>query len=322
MTEATGGITMTPPGEYEDDSVGIPLARRDRAAQRGGRAPGPRGRTSRGISTTRRIPEEGYWLKTGDIFHQRPSGHYEIVDRIKDIYKNSRGQTVAPAAVERLMDGVPGIRRTFLVGDGRDDNVLLIVPDRDDPVLAASPSPEDTDEYFRQIITTANRESGALRACRQLRSCSTAISRRARDELTPKGTLRRKVIEQHFAEDRSTASTRRASWSSEHARLQGPRSPAGSTATSASWRRPSSPRADGLFNRRTEALLPLWRHRWPGERERPDRRPRLPHWRATMRRPGGLRPPAPAVGRKPVPGRLLSVQGGVGPAPGGASRPR
>ncbi len=25
MTEATGGITMTPPGEYEDDSVGIPL---------------------------------------------------------------------------------------------------------------------------------------------------------------------------------------------------------------------------------------------------------------------------------------------------------
>jgi long-subunit acyl-CoA synthetase (AMP-forming) len=25
MTEATGGITMTPPGEYVDDTVGIPL---------------------------------------------------------------------------------------------------------------------------------------------------------------------------------------------------------------------------------------------------------------------------------------------------------
>lgn len=25
MTEATGGITMTPPGEYMDDTTGLPL---------------------------------------------------------------------------------------------------------------------------------------------------------------------------------------------------------------------------------------------------------------------------------------------------------
>ncbi|MCG6926012.1 MAG: AMP-binding protein, partial [Acidobacteria bacterium] len=198
MTEATGGITMTPPGEYEDDSVGLPL-------------PGVTARLSeqgelqvRGPYIARYLDEPGdddgeHWLKTGDIFHRRPSGHYQIVDRIKDIYKNSRGQTVAPAAVERLMDGVPGIRRTFLVGDGRDYNVLLIVPDRDDPVLAASPSPESANEYFRQIITTANRELAPYE-----RVVNFALLDRdfeaARDELTPKGTLRRKVIEEHFAE--------------------------------------------------------------------------------------------------------------------------
>jgi long-subunit acyl-CoA synthetase (AMP-forming) len=197
MTEATGGITMTPPGEYEDDSVGIPL-------------PGITARLSeegelqvRGPYVARYLDEaedhgQEHWLKTGDIFHRRPSGHYEIVDRIKDIYKNSRGQTVAPAAVERLMDGVPGIRRTFLVGDGRDDNVLLIVPDREDPVLAASPTAESTGEYFRQIITTANRELAPYE-----RVVNFALLDRdfeaARDEVTPKGTLRRKVIERNFA---------------------------------------------------------------------------------------------------------------------------
>jgi len=54
----------------------------------------------------------------GDIFVRRPSGHFEIVDRLKDVYKNTRGQTVAPAAVERRLADVPGVKRAFLVGDG------------------------------------------------------------------------------------------------------------------------------------------------------------------------------------------------------------
>jgi long-subunit acyl-CoA synthetase (AMP-forming) len=251
MTEATGGITMTPPGEYEDDSVGIPL-------------PGITARLSevgelqvRGPYVARYLdepadPEGEHWLKTGDIFHQRPSGHYEIVDRIKDIYKNSRGQTVAPAAVERLMDGVPGIRRTFLVGDGRDYNVLLIVPDRDDPVLAASPSPEDADEYFRQIITTANKELAPYE-----RVVNFALLARdfeaARDELTPKGTLRRKVIEQHFAETIDGLYQKSfVELEHEGLRIRVPRwfyRDLGVLETAI------EPGADGLFNRRTETLL-------------------------------------------------------------------
>jgi long-chain acyl-CoA synthetase len=198
MTEATGGITMTPPGEYEDDSVGIPL-------------PGITARISpegelqiRGPYVARYLDEpegenpEG-WLATGDIFQRRESGHYEIVDRIKDIYKNSKGQTVAPAAVERCLADVPGIRRTFLVGDGRDYNVLLIVPDRTDPVLSAAASEEEVDEYFRQVITTANKELAPYE-----RVVNFALLPRdfeaERGELTAKGTLRRKVIEEHFAE--------------------------------------------------------------------------------------------------------------------------
>ena len=53
MTEATGGITMTPPGEYEEGSVGLPLPgiRAASARATSWRSPGP---TSRAISTSPR----------------------------------------------------------------------------------------------------------------------------------------------------------------------------------------------------------------------------------------------------------------------------
>ena len=129
MTEAMGGITMTPPGEYEDGSVGIPL-------------PGLRARLSPLGELEIAGPYVGHYVdeppptprraSTGSrpatSSCSRPSGHFEIVDRVKDVYKNTRGQTVAPAAVERRLADVPGVKRAFLVGDGRDHNVAADRP--------------------------------------------------------------------------------------------------------------------------------------------------------------------------------------------------
>jgi len=198
MTEATGGITMTPPGEYEDNTVGIPL-------------PGVRCRLTEegelqisGVYVARYLdepeqPGEGeYWLSTGDIFQERPSGYLEIVDRIKDIYKNSRGQTVAPRRVEQKFVNVPGIKTTFLVGDGRDYNVLLIVRDPTDPVLFSMPGEESLREYYHQIVTAANGDLAPYE-----RVVNFAVLERDfdadRGELTPKGSFRRKRIEENFA---------------------------------------------------------------------------------------------------------------------------
>jgi len=135
MTEATGGITMTPPGEYEDMSVGTPLPGLTARLSEEGELQISGHYVARYLGDPAPHPSEEYWLPTGDIFRVRDSGHYEIVDRIKDIYKNSKGQTVAPGAIEQKLAPVPGIARSFLVGDGREYNVLLIVPDLDDPVL-------------------------------------------------------------------------------------------------------------------------------------------------------------------------------------------
>ena len=42
------------------------------------------------------------WFYSGDIFKEE-NGYYFIIDRKKDIYKNSRGQTIAPQKIENLL---------------------------------------------------------------------------------------------------------------------------------------------------------------------------------------------------------------------------
>jgi long-subunit acyl-CoA synthetase (AMP-forming) len=183
MTEAAGGITMTPPSEYEEGSVGVLL-------------PGIEGRLSpigelevagpyvaRYLDDPAPLPGEKRWLATGDVFVRRPSGHFEIVDRVKDIYKNTRGQTVAPAAVERRLADVPGVKRAFLVGDGRDHNVLLIVPDRSDAAVAGA-TPDAEEAYFTQLVAAVNR---AVATPERVVRFARRPGLRPERELTPKG---------------------------------------------------------------------------------------------------------------------------------------
>jgi long-subunit acyl-CoA synthetase (AMP-forming)/predicted GNAT family acetyltransferase len=201
MTEATGGVTMTPPGEYVDGTVGTPLPgiRIRFGAQGELEIAGPYVARhideSGSISIPPQDPSEDHWLATGDLFRAHPGGYLEIVDRIKDIYKNNRGQTIAPRRVERKFEGVPGIRRAFLVGDRRDSNVLLIVPDRGDKVLQG---PENSvREYLHQIVASANADLASFE-----RVVNFAVLERdfdvAHSELTAKGSYRRRTIEENF----------------------------------------------------------------------------------------------------------------------------
>ncbi|HPF71190.1 MAG TPA: AMP-binding protein, partial [Candidatus Krumholzibacteria bacterium] len=205
MTEGTGGLTMTPPDEYEENSVGIPL-------------PGVKVKFGdedelniAGVYIARYLPEEGepgclaveqpesdeHWLATGDLFRITPGSQMEIIDRVKDIYKNNRGQTIAPRRVESLFEGVPGIRRTFLAGDGRSYNTLLIVPDEADPVLAALAGEQARREYYHRLVTAANGDLAPFERVVNFAVLDRDLDE-AHGELTPKGSLKRKAIEANF----------------------------------------------------------------------------------------------------------------------------
>jgi long-chain acyl-CoA synthetase len=204
MTEATGGITMTIPGNYQDDSTGVALPGVETQLTKEGElilsghyiaqyledaGPGDK------------IPfpgtSEPNWIHTGDIFQIDGFGNHKIIDRLKDIYKNSKGQTVAPRTVEMKFEGVPGIKNSFLVGDGRAYNTLLIVPDNDDPILKADQVKKSPREYFQKIIISANKTLAPYE-----RVINFELLRRdfSSDfgEITPKKSFNRKVIESNF----------------------------------------------------------------------------------------------------------------------------
>ncbi len=208
MTEATGGITMTPPGDYVDNSTGKALPGVYTRLKKNGELEisghyiaryledAPPGST---IPYPSENPEENYWLPTGDIFTISPDGHHEIVDRVKDIYKNNKGQTIAPRTIEQKFNGVPGVRHAFLVGDARPFNVLLIDPDREDTVVKSQTDEESLRKYFHQIVQTANK--GVAPYERVVNFC--VLDRHfseEKKELTPKGSFNRKNIERNFAE--------------------------------------------------------------------------------------------------------------------------
>ena len=208
MTEATGGITMTPPGAYQKNSTGIMLPGVYAKLKENGELllsghyianylsddKGP-GKTIEYPTKT----DNDFWLETGDIFTVTKDGFYEIIDRVKDIYKNNKGQTVAPKTVEKKFTGVPGIKQTFLVGDARPYNVLLIVPNNKDEILQKAIKNDEQEEYYHQIVMQANKD-----VPRYERVVNFTILHREfsedKSELTPKGSFNRKNIEKNFKE--------------------------------------------------------------------------------------------------------------------------
>ncbi len=203
MTEATGGITMTVPGAYVEDSLGVPLPGIEAELADDGelviRGPyvmmgylnDPEGRPS--------FDTDG-WFHTGDLMERDGVGQFHMVDRKKEIYKNVKGQTVAPQKVENLFRDFDSVAKIFLVGDHRPYNTALIYPNYDfHEVDIASLDAGDRKSHYRSLVVSANAFLAPFE-----RIVDFAVIDRDFDpdlgELTPKGTYRRKVIERNFSE--------------------------------------------------------------------------------------------------------------------------
>jgi len=195
---------MTPPGAYVDGTVGIPLpgvavrlGEHGELQFTGAYAAryldehGPPGSLPFGRSRRRSLDRHRRPVQ------EREGGYLEIVDRLKDIYKEQPGPDRRAAARRTALRVGARHPPHVLAGDHRDHNVLLVVVDRDDPVVARAPSRRCTDTWDR----SSRRSTRAWRRTsgRAIRRARPRLRTRAR-ELTPKGSLRRKVIAEHFAE--------------------------------------------------------------------------------------------------------------------------
>jgi len=202
MTEATGGITMTPPGLYRDDTLGVALPGIELRLEGDGELAIRGPYVMLGYHDTPEgsgLDEEG-WLCTGDVMEEDEEGYLRLVDRKKEIYKNIKGESIAPQRIENLFRDFEAIQRVFLVGDHLPYNTLLIVPNLDvSEVDLRSLGEREKRGYFRSLVVSVNRFLAPFE-----RIVDFALLERNfeedREELTPKGTYRRKIVARNFAD--------------------------------------------------------------------------------------------------------------------------
>ena len=198
MTEATGGITMTPSDNYIRDSVGIALPGIELKLQEDGELciRGPYVSQKYYRQRDSDIYNDG-WFHTEDIFEER-SGHYFIIDRKKDIYKNSRGQTIAPQKIENLFQDFDSVKSVFLVGDGKEFNTVLLYPDHENASINLNQSKEDeVRDLFSSMILSVNSFLSPFERIINYVIVNRNFSEN-KGEITPKGTFIRKKILENF----------------------------------------------------------------------------------------------------------------------------
>ena len=202
MTEATGGILMTSPGDYREGSIGVPLPGVECARDEDGEllirgpyvSPGyfqaPDG-------------EEAYdaqgWFHTGDLVSVDGGGHYRITGRKKEIYKNSAGQTISPQRIENLFKDFDAVGQAFLVGDHRDYNTLLVWPDYDKDPSLRQRTPEEIRELVFSLVASANRFLAPFERVVAFRLLPRPLDQE-NGELTHKQTFKREVVERNWAD--------------------------------------------------------------------------------------------------------------------------
>src|SRR5512136_283840 len=201
MTEATGGITMTPPGEYVDGSIGRPLPGIECVRAEDGELLIRGSYVSRGYFKPEGEEKEAHdaegWFHTGDLVSIDAGGHFRITGRKKEIYKNRAGQTIAPQRVENLFRDFDDLAQAFLVGDHREYNTLLVWPNYEARPELRDRTPEELQQLISSYVISANRFLAPFERVVAFRILDRPLDD-AHGELTHKLTYKRDVVEKNW----------------------------------------------------------------------------------------------------------------------------
>lgn len=202
MTEATGGITMTPQGKYLPNSLGKALPGVEIKLAEDGELWIKGSYVMMGYFN----PEESEhnmqdgWLPTGDIMETDQNGFIRIIDRKKEIYKNVKGETIAPQKIENYFKEFEFIKNVFLVGDHRPYNTILIYPNyENDQSRFEEMKDDELRGFFSSVVVSVNRFLAPYERIVDFRIIDRDFSME-KGELTPKSTYKRSVIEKNFAD--------------------------------------------------------------------------------------------------------------------------
>jgi long-chain acyl-CoA synthetase len=153
----------------------------------------------------------GGWFHTGDVGEIDADGYLKITDRKKDLIVTSGGKNIAPQPIEQRLKASPLVAEAILVGERRNFAAALIVPDfamlearlkaagaalgpREQLVTRA-----DVQSWFQELIDEINAGLAQFERIKRFAVLPSELTIEG-GELTPTMKLRRKIMEQRWAD--------------------------------------------------------------------------------------------------------------------------
>jgi long-chain acyl-CoA synthetase len=161
--------------------------------------------------TAEAIDPDG-WLHTGDVGELDEAGYLRIVDRKKELIISASGKNMSPANIEATIKvASPLIGQAIATGDNRPYNVALIVLDPDAAVVFAQQHGIETSALEEiatekavvdEVADAVERANARLARIEQIKRFEVLPTQwePGGDELTPTMKLKRRPIEQKYAE--------------------------------------------------------------------------------------------------------------------------
>jgi long-chain acyl-CoA synthetase len=151
------------------------------------------------------------WFHTGDIGELDGDGFLKITDRKKDLIVTAGGKNIAPQAIENLAKTCQFVANVVMVGDRRPFPILIVVPKFEtlaawaqrEGLASADPAalvklPEVRSKLEREIMATL-RDLAGFETPKKLLLLARDFTIES-GELTPKMSIKRRVVEQRNAE--------------------------------------------------------------------------------------------------------------------------
>lgn len=152
------------------------------------------------------------WFKTGDIGEFVDNHFLKITDRKKEIFKTAGGKYVAPQVVENKIKESPFVEQIMVIGSGRKFVSALIVPSvtnirkyMKDHNMPAAPDSNDALVKMPEVIELVQKQVDKFNPLfshpEQIKKFALLPNEWTIDggEMTPTIKLKRKVIEQKYA---------------------------------------------------------------------------------------------------------------------------
>jgi long-chain acyl-CoA synthetase len=147
---------------------------------------------------TREVLTDDGWLRSGDVGEIDPDGFVTITDRKKDIIVTAGGKNVAPQNIENLLKASRYVSQALVVGDRRPYVTALIT--LDEAEVTNTEVIGDVQALVQKVVEDVNRDLSRFEQIKRFTIVSREFSSEE-GEVTPTLKLKRRVIEERFADE-------------------------------------------------------------------------------------------------------------------------